>query len=345
MTIKDLRALPQPVHIIHKALYAGSTAFCYGEPGVGKSFFVIDAVLGVPSATIAWGRRITPGIAVYVVGEGQAGLQTRIDAWLTHHGRSDDIPALFRTEAVNLLDDDATTHLIASLHNDAQVIGNRIRLVCFDTLSNCFGDGDENVSRDVRKFLQNCNRIATTFECAVLVVHHTGKDGNKGLRGHSMLRGNADTVIRVSAGDSPSTFVAEVEKQKDGSPFSAGFHLEPVSVRATADGEDETSLVAVYDGDRPVGSGGAKPPKLSEKQQAVYDLLLSADAVGLTGDEWRKLAREEKKIGTERRADFGDARDRLMKLGYAVARNGKFFAAAFVKDTTDEDESGLQAAE
>ena len=73
--------------------------------------------------------------------------------------------------------------------------------------------GDENSAKDMGVVIRNTALIQRQIESALLVVHHAGKDAERGLRGSSGLPGATDAIIRVSRTDDRATL--SVEKQKD----------------------------------------------------------------------------------------------------------------------------------
>ncbi len=79
-----------------------------------------------------------------------------------------------------------------------QSLGGKIGLIVVDTLARCFGDGDENMARDMNNFVGSCQSLIQWFpDSTVLVVHHTGKDAGRKDRGSTALRAACDTVIEL----------------------------------------------------------------------------------------------------------------------------------------------------
>lgn len=75
-------------------------------------------------------------------------------------------------------------------------------LVVVDTLAAGFGSGNENSPDDMGAFLPNIRRLCAGTSAHVMIVHHTGKDAERGARGHSALRAAVDTEIEVVADQS-----------------------------------------------------------------------------------------------------------------------------------------------
>ena len=75
-------------------------------------------------------------------------------------------------------------------------------LVVIDTLSTNFGKGEENNPSDMARFIANLKRhIEGVYGCSVLVVHHTGKDAERGARGGSSIEGNSEEVYYLKKPD------------------------------------------------------------------------------------------------------------------------------------------------
>lgn len=314
LSISELGELPPSSPIIKDILSANSLAFLYGASGSYKSFIALSAALGIASGQPAWGRETTPGLVAYVVGEGQSGMKARIDAWLTAHNKASDIPFFTRLKAVDMLNVDQVESMISQLDQCAKSHNVPVRLLVVDTLATCFGDGDENCSPDVRRYLEHCKRVASHFDCCVLTVHHQGKDNSRGMRGHSSMWANADTVIKAQRGDHPQTAIMKIEKQKDGEEFSSNFRLDSVDWGAALDGKPLTSLVANFV-DNQVAERRKEPgqnlPALSERAKLLLSILEESPCDGLSDDEFRKKSFDSG-VGSKRRADYNDVVKQLI---------------------------------
>lgn len=117
-------------------------------------------------------------------------------------------------------------------------IGLPLALVIFDTLSRSIPGGDENKSEDMTRVIEAADAIRDELGAATAIVHHTGKDTQRGARGHSSLFGAADTVISVI------DKVATVEKSRDGLQGDQfPFALDVVELGTDADGDAVTTCV------------------------------------------------------------------------------------------------------
>jgi hypothetical protein len=79
------------------------------------------------------------------------------------------------------------------------------------------------------------------------VIHHTGKDRERGERGHSSLRGNVDTSIEVVKDATSSVSTATIVKQRDGKEgLSRSFKLLPVTIGYDEDQAPITSCAVTW---------------------------------------------------------------------------------------------------
>ena len=150
---------------------------------------------------------------------------------------------------------------------DAEI---RDGLIILDTLNAAMTDLDENTSTDMGRAVAAIKRLRDETGCAVLVVHHCGKDKSKGLRGHSLLHAALDSVIEVSReGDRRSWKLTKAKDGVDGEEHP--FRLEVVELGADDDGDIITSCVVVPE-DAAVQATRSKAPK-GGNQRIIYDAL------------------------------------------------------------------------
>lgn len=70
-------------------------------------------------------------------------------------------------------------------------------VVFVDTLNRAAPTADENSSRDMGEILEAAKRLQSMTRRPVVLVHHTGKDSTRGLRGHSALFAAMDAAMEV----------------------------------------------------------------------------------------------------------------------------------------------------
>ena len=227
--------------LVQDIIPAQGFAALYGRPGSYKSFVALYLAAMVASGQLAWGRTTTPGPVVYVMGEGGAGLRPRLDAIRKMHNIPKGVPVFFIRAQLDLRSSpDDATRLLAAI----EALGIQPSLIVIDTLARAFAGGNENASEDMGAFITHVGRIQAETGAAMLIVHHSGKDEARGMRGHSMLLGAVDSeleAIKVSSEMSEERVgKVTITKQKDGEdglilPFKAErVELSPIDPTRTS---------------------------------------------------------------------------------------------------------------
>lgn len=203
--------------LVKDFLPQGAMAALYGKPGSYKSFVAMYLAAMVADGRDCFMRSTVPGRVVYVMGEGRAGAFKRTRAIERFHGFTAPPRVTFLRSALDLrgsMEDAAA--LIAAIRET----GDPPILLVVDTLARNFGGGNENSSEDMGAFINTIGYLQDSLNCAVLIVHHSGKDDAKGMRGHSSLFGAVDTeleVVKISEENDPRRIgEMTVTKQKDG---------------------------------------------------------------------------------------------------------------------------------
>ena len=264
----DLSNAPPMPWMLRGVLPRDGLAALYGPSGSAKTFLVIDAGAAIASGAYEWfGCRVTQCPVTYCALEGEAGMSKRIKAWSLHHKKPVPEALRFVTQPFDLLNSGD----VAELAKAVQVARGAGGLVILDTLNRAAPGADENSSVDMGNIIAAAKRLQTLTGGLVLLVHHTGKDATKGLRGHSSLYAALDGAIEVNKTDSRREW--SVAKSKDDETGSLHpFRLEVVAVGTDDDGEEITSCVAVPD----VLMDGAMrrilPPK-SGNQKIIWEAL------------------------------------------------------------------------
>ena len=144
-------------------------------------------------------------------------------------------------------------------------------VVIIDTLNRAAPHLDENSSGDMGKILRAAKRIEQGIGGLVLLVHHTGKDNSKGLRGHSSLHAALDAEIVIKRNHKTGERSWQTAKLKDGREDSAhGFRLAQHQVGIDSDGDSETSCSVERD-----ILIAAKPEPTGSQQKPAYAVLKS----------------------------------------------------------------------
>lgn len=299
---RQLRELKRPEWIVDEIIVEGSVLSLYGPSGSLKSFAAIDIAMSVATGFPWHGREVKQGAVVYVTGEGRDQIGFRLDAWERAHEYRDDAPIFIIPLGIAISDPEWVGHLIDAVDG----LGKRPAMIWLDTLARTFGAGDENSQKDMNAFIGGVDRLRDHFRCVVGIVHHTGKDSERGLRGSSALYAAMDTVIRTDrkAGKMLVTLKNQQPhgKQKDAAEFEditlearviqlgsdeKGRALTSLALELSQPQEDEEEAQAPASG-RPQGAN----------QQAVVKALRRAkgEALGtnrlatMTGLDTNRLA-------------------------------------------------------
>lgn len=198
----DLKDLPPPVPLVHGLIDKGSFSILFGPSGTGKTFLCIDLAMCVATGTWWHGMKVETGRVLYVAAESSGDLHPRTQAWrflANVPGAPADL--VFLRTGVNIFDPaqaGALRHIIGADCYD---------LVILDTLARSAVGADENSNRDAGIVIDQLDKIREATGATILLVHHTGKDQERGLRGATAYYGAADTVIGVLRTDSSAVLV------------------------------------------------------------------------------------------------------------------------------------------
>jgi hypothetical protein len=159
-------------------------------------------------------------------------------------GQTEFPPCYWSFKSLNLCDDKSINEIVAAGKMIANESSQALKLVVIDTLASAIAGADENSFANMSKVIEGIHRIKAETGSAVLLVHHSGKDGGRGERGHSSLRAAADTVILVEKDQ--DGLIATVAKQRDfdcGLRF--GFELKKIEVPIGETGETASSCALI----------------------------------------------------------------------------------------------------
>lgn len=190
-------------------------AVLYGQPGHGKSFLTLDVSCCVASGMPFHGLQVKRGAVFYISGEGHNGLIRRIQAWCDSHGVSKDALSLFVSDgAIDLFSAQRAIYVEQVIESMVMAADAHPVLIVIDTLARNFG-GDENSSADMGAFVRNVDQLRAKWGATTLVVHHSGKDGQRGARGSSALKGAVDSEYEVVRTASDGIIHLSPKKMKD----------------------------------------------------------------------------------------------------------------------------------
>ncbi len=294
-------------------------ALIFGPSGCGKSFLTMAWSLCIASGRQWLGRPVLQGPVAYIAGEGSFSIGPRLRAWKQFHQFSGDSGVKWFDEALALQDAGNYNELVTAFLEDFE---EPPVLVVIDTLSRCSGGADENSNTDMAKMIAASDMLQQRFHCTVLIVHHAGKDRDRGPRGASSLIGNTETIIEVAPTDEGCRVICY--KQKDAPKFEPlTLKLLPVQYGPT---EKDTSAVLIK-------SEVEARPSMSASETAMYAALAGAGRP-LTYTEWETAGMEAKlKERTARNAIA-----RLLKTG-RVQKQGKVYLIASTEEEFEPQET------
>ena len=271
LTADELATLPPVRWRVRGVLPEAGLAALYGPSGSGKSFLLLDLLGAVAEGCQWFGHRVEPCAVTYIALEGEAGVQQRVDAYRGRHGAAL-AGARFMVQPFALLVEDDAEALARAIVDSGGGGG----IVAIDTLNRAAGATDENDARDMARIIDAAKRLQRAVGGLVLVVHHTGKDATRGLRGHSSLHAALDAVVEVTRdGEARSWRLA---KSKDGADGQAhGFRLATLALGTDAEGEPVTSCVV-----EPVAAAATRARPLTPAQ--LLALVTLTDAASEAGE-------------------------------------------------------------
>jgi hypothetical protein len=240
-----------------------------------KSFVALDMAMCIATGIPWHGKPVKQGLVVYLAAEGSHGLGRRAIGWRRTRGRDLPKPAFkLIPHGVALTSDDLDAMVAAIL-----ALGVMPVLIIIDTLARTFGAGDENKQADMNAYVSAADRLREATGANVLIVHHSGVHEDKRERGSNVLRGAADTVIKVSRKDNKLDIINQGPegKQKDAEEFKT-IKLETKKVFFEQAGCEQSTLVLnLREGEEPAEpEGEEKAVELGSNQQAVVDQLKAA---------------------------------------------------------------------
>ena len=200
----------------------------YAAPGVGKSFYALTLALEIARGGSWLGSPLEAEKVLYVAAEKATTLRDRAEAWCEYHGETlPDNFLLEQTPRPPQLSDPLMVQALCTL-----IERTSSKFVILDTYAMMLQGIDENSSKDSGIPIEALSQLrVATKGGSVLVVHHSGKDSSKGLRGSSALLGAVDLSIEI-ANTGQGRLQATVRKSNAGSePMPEHYLLttQPVS--------------------------------------------------------------------------------------------------------------------
>jgi hypothetical protein len=288
---------------------AHGLSMIYGPPGSGKSFISLDMAL-CQAHGIDWqGIETKQGDVLYIAGEGVGGLGKRVKAWKSTHGLGTSGHFHMLPLAVNMRDQAEVEKLIRSIDR----LDRKWTAVYIDTLARAMLGADENSSTESGLVIAAADAIRNHVQCAVVFVHHSGKQIERGSRGSSAILGAVDASVVVSKDENYITM--RVEKQKDAEPM-ADITLEMTPIASIS---GSSVVLTRLDGDEAARIKRSKPLNADQKiaLEALRNVIIDTGRDRVPSREWADA--HGGKLPDKDPKRRGDDRTALIKKGLVGA--------------------------
>ena len=240
MTLPEMVAKSEQRRYLVKGMIpAESIGVLFGGSGSFKSFIALDAGLHIAHGLPWLGRRTRQGQVVYLAAEGSDEMGQRADAWHRARRLKPDAPFVLLPAAVDLLVD--AWRVVETVQAHAMSPA----LIVIDTLSQTFG-GEENSANEMAAYMRELGRrFRDLWQCAVLVIHHSGHSATERPRGSSAIQANTDYLYGVFRDEKEMLATVACSHRKGGSAFDdVPFSLQRFVLGKDDDGDEIASLVA-----------------------------------------------------------------------------------------------------
>ena len=326
----------------------------YAPPASWKSFIALDLAEAIATGRDWMGYKIPKkGAVLFISGEGHGGMGARVKACKIQNSSPDGANLYVIRAQINIRssqeDFDA---LINAINELIAQIDEPLEIIILDTLMRMSGGNfNENSSEDMGGFISQTGKLQQIYNCALMVIHHSGKH-IKGLRGHSSLLGAVDTELEIIRQDSvinsadPSVIgnaILTVSKQKDGADsIAVGIEIVLVEIGTSTLGfEITTSLAIRHNQDiagsnsqgskNNAGNGGNQKIEMDSlmkviKAKGSYREVDGTSRFGVALDDWRAEFWGMKGCTEDDKAAFKKAwlraRERLVAVNKIVIGSG-----------------------
>lgn len=219
---EELLNRPPRRYIVDELIPERGVVLLFAPPKAKKSFVAQDICYHIATGRAWAGRAVVQGCVVYAAGERTDSLGERLMAWREVHSYDGRVGIKYVESVPNLMKAESVDAFIAAVKH----IGEPVRLLVLDTLARCTVGCEENTSRDMQIAMTGAERIRSTLNCAVIIIHHSNK-ANTGERGSGAIRGAVDVLLRVET-EGKEKVLVRVEAAND-LPESDDIAFEVVS--------------------------------------------------------------------------------------------------------------------
>lgn len=282
-----------------KIVQAGELTAVVSQPGVGKSFWSLakaaDLADNDVSTLIVAAEGMNPdrliALEKYRAAEGKPALSAKLQ---------------IADRPLNLANDfevDCFVQFAAQLQP---------KVIFIDTLAACNPGQDENTVQDMQPVMNRIReQIMSVLNCAVVLLHHTTKDG-KGFRGSNAIRGSVTNMYILQEEDGVITLKSDKQRDAEADP-DRYYTLVSFETRQHPDTGEQLRSAVMLPADKTI-----RDPKvsLSRNQRKVLEVLdgfsngvryaALTDATGLAKSSLLSAMRQLIKAGFASQSEQGE---------------------------------------
>ncbi len=262
----------------------GDIAVLYGAAKTGKSFLAVDFALALSNGEVWFDRSINTAKVLYWAGEDFNGLIARRAACMRHKGAygvfsiCNDPLSLTSSQTADTLDTLANVlryELAPSRLEDPSNYWRLPPVLIIDTWAMLTASMDENSGKDMSAAMAALRELqARLANLTIIIIHHAGKDGSRGMRGHSSLLAAVDVAIEVDRSSKGLGLWTVRNARRNPTGATGQFRLKqmalPASELSAAGVRMETCVIEQVD-------GIAENCQLSDKAIQALDRLKSLE--------------------------------------------------------------------
>lgn len=239
LTPAECAAAPRRGYVIKGLMAPSDLVLIIGPPGSGKSVISPHFGYAITQERSVFGRRVKRGEVIYVAAEDPHGMRQRVAALRERFG---DVADFLIVEGLSNLLDTSLGHLDQLVDIVAK---RRPIAVVLDTIAAAFPGLQENESADMGKVIKAARRM-TSLGAVVIAAHHVPKGDETTPRGHGVLAGDADVIIRLAPDADSGVVWGKLTKNRNGPSGAAfGFRIEATFLDNDEDGDAITAPTAI----------------------------------------------------------------------------------------------------
>jgi phage/plasmid primase-like uncharacterized protein/archaellum biogenesis ATPase FlaH len=250
-----------PDFLVHGIIPKESLGMIHGASGHKKTFLALHMAYHIGCGLEWAGRKIKSDndkSVIYLAGEGKHGIKFRFRGLWQQYKR--DMNNIFAHDgAFNLNTIDGYTearNIIKTIITDT----NKSPSVIFIDTLHRFLEGDENSSKDAKTMIDACDKIKQEFNCAVILVHHTGLNADDRARGSSSWKASMDFEFNVkSTGNITTMYCKKMKDAEEPNPIVFKGNVIELEGIKHESGEAVTTLLLEL-------SENQEPPKPRDKE-------------------------------------------------------------------------------